>query len=112
MFQKKFLFNFCDALRCAGFLTIAEQFGSTCSVQIVRKPITSEGSTEKKKLVFLDTLYIGIDVVVFIDIDVDDQIETCSVIVGGAGLVNNQGDCNVTAGSTSGAQTVKPCPKL
>ena len=52
----------------------------------MRKPITSEGSTEKKKLVFLDTLYIGIDVVVFIDIDVDDQIETCSVIVGGAGI--------------------------
>ena len=52
------------------------------------------------------------DVDVFVDVDLDDQLETCSVIVGGAGLVNNQGDCNVTAGSTSGAQTVKPCPKL
>ena len=64
----------------------------------------------RKKRNFLDTLCIEFDVEG--DIDVDDQIETCSVIVGGAGLVNNQGDCNVTAGSSSGAQTVKPCPKL
>ena len=62
-------------------------------------------------------VYVGVDVIVddvdvFVDVDLDDQLETCSVIVGGAGLVNNQGDCNVTAGSTSGAQTVKPCPNL
>ena len=73
-----------------------------------KKPGTSKGITEKRN--FLDTLCIEFDVEG--DIDVDDQIETCSVIVGGAGLVNNQGDCNVTAGSWSGAQTVKPCPKL